>query len=77
MDCSTTAIEYQGKLIVAKEALPASQLWFIAKNNDKPHAHAMSHIWYEMTNIGCDYDEQIKTRLQNDYNTNTFVNKLE
>jgi hypothetical protein len=61
------AIEYNGMLIVFKNNVPVDQAWFIAKNVRTKNALAMSCIWKNMKDLGCDYDESIKSILNDNY----------
>ena len=65
------AIEYAGKLYVSHENLPIDQLWFIAKNSSMRQGNVvdaetvnLSHVWKNMRDLGCTYDDEVTTSLR-------------
>lgn len=65
-------IMYDGRIMFTnKKDVPVSQLWFIAKNQDKQNTIPLSYMWKCSKEYECSYDNAVMTSLT-EYEKNIY-----
>lgn len=57
-------LEFDGKILLVKEATPVEQLWCMAKLIDQPNSFELSNVWWSHKRFGCEYDPDTEKQIE-------------